>query len=681
MKRTLTILFVALVCATGLFAKEPQRPTSYKYQRALDALFEEQDSQKALDLLNAELNDHPKDGYSHVWIAHIRLQQEEYGRALTCANAAIKLLPRNDKEYRAFVYSIRAQVYENLCDTAQAVADWAQAIKLDPTDYRWYQNRGDLYFEQGKYALADADYQKMVCMDDNEAVIYGYMGLGRNLRDQSKHEEAIAMYNKVIQLYGDSYSSSYSFRAESELQLKRYEEAVNDIVKALEIDQDDKAFYMLVKLKETAAIDLMQQKLRLQTIFSPNLSIWHYYVGIFAEVNKDYRAAIQAYKKANSISHDKQVDERIASCYEDLGDYRAALKYINYAIESDTTDADNYYVRANFYAELGQIEKSVEEMTRYIEQNPRSYYGYYRRGWWKHLAGLCNEAIEDFILANAIDPTYIHTYDGMARCYLSLRDTAKGLAEYEKMLVIDTIPDGNSCAQYAYHFLGQDDKAIDWMESKLKQDSSEVYYDAACLYSLVGDTVKALYYLDQTLSNGFVRFHHIEIDSDLDNIRYLSTFRHIVDEHKQKVMSDMDAVSEEGNSVQRIVEVPFTIVNGVTKVDCSVNNLPLNFVFDTGASAVSLSQVEANFMFKNGYLSGKDVIGQTRYMTADGNVSEGTEVNLRQINFGGLELTNVRASVVKSQNAPLLLGQSVLQRLGKIEIDNERRVLKITTNN
>ena len=29
--------------------------------------------------------------------------------------------------------------------------------------------------------------------------------------------------------------------------------------------------------------------------------------------------------------------------------------------------------------------------------------------------------------------------------------------------------------------------------------------------------------------------------------------------------------------------------------------------------------------------------------------------------------------------APLLLGQSVLQRLGKIEIDNQRQVLKITT--
>lgn len=65
---------------------------------------------------------------------------------------------------------------------------------------------------------------------------------------------------------------------------------------------------------------------------------------------------------------------------------------------------------------------------------------------------------------------------------------------------------------------------------------------------------------------------------------------------------------------------------------------------------------------------------------ADGNISVGTIFILDHINFGGLELSGVRASVVGSQKAPLLLGQTVLKRLGKIEIDNERRVLKITTN-
>ena len=136
---------------------------------------------------------------------------------------------------------------------------------------------------------------------------------------------------------------------------------------------------------------------------------------------------------------------------------------------------------------------------------------------------------------------------------------------------------------------------------------------------------------------------------------------------------------EKSTAAVRVVEVPFTASNGVTKVDCSINGLPLNFIFDTGASDVSLSQVEANFMFKNGYLNEKDIIGKQHYQTADGNISVGTVINLRKINFGGLELSDVRASVVKNQSAPLLLGQSVLQRLGKIEIDNTKRCLNITT--
>jgi predicted aspartyl protease len=67
-------------------------------------------------------------------------------------------------------------------------------------------------------------------------------------------------------------------------------------------------------------------------------------------------------------------------------------------------------------------------------------------------------------------------------------------------------------------------------------------------------------------------------------------------------------------------------------------------------------------------------------MDANGDVSVGTIINIKNVTFGGLDLNNVRASVVRNQKAPLLLGQSVLGRLGKIEIDNSNNVLKITHN-
>ena len=74
-----------------------------------------------------------------------------------------------------------------------------------------------------------------------------------------------------------------------------------------------------------------------------------------------------------------------------------------------------------------------------------------------------------------------------------------------------------------------------------------------------------------------------------------------------------------------------------------------------------------------------DLKGRNYYGTASGEIAEGTTVILKKVNFGGLELNNVRASVVHNQKAPLLLGQTVLSRLGKIEIDYAKSVLKITS--
>lgn len=86
--------------------------------------------------------------------------------------------------------------------------------------------------------------------------------------------------------------------------------------------------------------------------------------------------------------------------------------------------------------------------------------------------------------------------------------------------------------------------------------------------------------------------------------------------------------------------------------------MPLHFILDTRASDISISDVEAIFMFKNNYLSANDIIDKRDYITANGSISEGTIINIRNVDIGGLELNNVRASVVRNQRAPLLLVES-----------------------
>ncbi|TXH60073.1 MAG: hypothetical protein E6Q89_01400 [Bacteroidia bacterium] len=117
--------------------------------------------------------------------------------------------------------------------------------------------------------------------------------------------------------------------------------------------------------------------------------------------------------------------------------------------------------------------------------------------------------------------------------------------------------------------------------------------------------------------------------------------------------------------------------SGIYVIPCKVNGLNLKFIFDTGASDVSISLTEANFMLKNGYLNSTDIVGSEYYRIANGEINVGTIINLGKIDIGGYTLYNVRATVIHSNKAPLLLGQSVLNQLGKITIDYSKSAIII----
>lgn len=115
---------------------------------------------------------------------------------------------------------------------------------------------------------------------------------------------------------------------------------------------------------------------------------------------------------------------------------------------------------------------------------------------------------------------------------------------------------------------------------------------------------------------------------------------------------------------------------GVYTVPCKVNGLQLKFIFDTGASNVTISLTEALFMIKNGYLSKDDIYGSSYAQLANGDITENTEILLREIVIADLKLYNVRASIVHELGAPLLLGQTAIAKLGKIQLDgNELTVM------
>lgn len=123
------------------------------------------------------------------------------------------------------------------------------------------------------------------------------------------------------------------------------------------------------------------------------------------------------------------------------------------------------------------------------------------------------------------------------------------------------------------------------------------------------------------------------------------------------------------NENKQINVVDMQEERGVRYVWVEVNGIRLHFIFDTGASNISISSAEATVLYRQGTLSREDILDIEYFQDATGNISEGTSINLREIKIGNKTITNVKATIVDNINAPLLLGQSVLERFGKIEID------------
>ena len=678
MKRLLFVLSVMTWSIMWVNAQSVKRPESYNYQRGLEAMQDEK-RQEALEFFNKDLKENPKNGYSYSWIAMLRGQNEEYGRALTAADLAIKYLPKKDAECIIFAYTTRAGVYLHLEDTVKAMSDYDTAIKVKPDEGALYEKRAQIYFEQERYDLAAADYHKMIELNPGD--VMGYMGLGRNANEQRNWTEAIKQFDYVTKLSSD-YSSGYSFRAESYIGLEKWNEATDDIVSALALEWDRKAMYLATTLKEPA-FTMLVSKMKIQSVKSPNEARWPYVMGTMYQHEKQYKKAVEAYEEANKRNASPAILRWVAHCYSEMGLYENALNSIDQALNMDSTDLVNLERKANILYEMGNAKSAIDVYTQVLNTQPEYAFGYYRRGWFKELTGDFDGAIEDLSICVVLDPEESYAFETRGDIYLRQGKKELAEADFLKVIEIENTPEKYSCIHYAYQGLGQYDKAIEMMDSIIarEEDRAGSYYDAACLYSQMDNKQKALEYLEKSLELGYRRFAHIERDQDMDPIRDMEEFKALILKYKQ---SDVDGSSVRSevekstiSSTADISEIPFTKESGVYKVKCQINGLPLHFVFDTGASDVTLSMTEASFMMKNGYLSGNDVIGSQRYMDADGDISVGTVINLKDVNFGGQTLKNVRASVVRNQKAPLLLGQSVLGRLGKIEIDNQKRVLII----
>ncbi|MBR6284571.1 MAG: tetratricopeptide repeat protein [Muribaculaceae bacterium] len=676
--RIIATLLVALTTLT-IIAKDIKRPESYNYQRGVE-LYGEKEYDQAIEYLNKELAENPKNGYASLFLGLIAVDQEHFGEAITRSQEALKRIPKKDKEYVSYAYLVLGSVYTQMGENDEAERNYAEAIALNPDNENNYAHRARYYITIKQWDKAEADYRSIVALKPGD--VGGHMGLADCAMQQEHWEEAAKQLDYVLKL-DPEHTPALVQRAKARTVLKRYNEASDDIIAALADYPSNNVYEVLDELADSA-LTTLSVKLRVRAAKEPNNTLWLNTQGLMYEYVNQPRKAIEMYQASLAKEENTGVNNRLASCYSRIGDGKKALEQINKEWEADTTDMSTLAERCSIHEMLGDFEAAITDANTLVEHAPDVPYSYILRGSIKytHLGDL-EGALEDYNTAITLAPDYKrgHFQTGRVLWDLNRRDEAR--QHFRRVQELDTVAEAPFEHDiFLYTFLDQPDKARQLLEEQMQKHGNDPdeLYDCACAYSLLGDKQVAVDVLRQSFEKGMRHMVHVSHDPDLNNIRDMAEYKALIDEYTAILATELETgeAVDDGDYEEQVVEVPFTTEGKVCKVKCTINGLPLHFIFDTGASQVSMSNVEATFMLKNDYLSSRDVVGKANYLTANGDVSEGTVINLRDVNFGGLTLNNVQASIVRNQVAPLLLGQSVLNKLGKIEIDNTRHVLKIT---
>jgi lipoprotein NlpI len=195
----------------------------------------------------------------------------------------------------------RARAHEMINQLDKALADFEEALKVNPNHVGARLAAGHLYVRQGQLDKAEAHFTKAVETFPNDARVYN--DRGTFYQRSGKHELAIQDFTKVIEIDKEAYFG-YMNRAFTRIEMGEAKAAETDLDRALSLQPKRPELY---SLRGTARLAQ----------------------GLLGEAQQDYRMVVELDSK-NAIARG---DLGFAQFF--AGDYRGATESFTAAITAD----------------------------------------------------------------------------------------------------------------------------------------------------------------------------------------------------------------------------------------------------------------------------------------------------------------------------------------------------------
>lgn len=347
------------------------------YDRAVEAFDKEDFTTSLRELRLAHQLDSTNPAF---YVLRGKLEQRLYSRlyAMDFYEKAIQL----DSTY-APAYAARAELYFDDEDYEECLADYAAAIRFNPTHAAVYYVQRGLVFER-TYAWPDAllSYKRAIEADTTCAAAYFH----RAQRRYEQNPEAAQRDYDLAFRYApnDSIRTEYRFLcAETKLAPAHFEDAYADYKAVLSTYPDRPqvlgrlAYVCEVLDRNDEALGYLFEMLEMKSYDGDYLDIPHTHGQIALLYRKmgEYRKAIDSYYESARLYRKKapQYDfepdySAIAYCEMKLGEYDAALKHLEQ--HKWIWGANEYLIRAELYGLTGDRQKACEDIKRAANEYP-----------------------------------------------------------------------------------------------------------------------------------------------------------------------------------------------------------------------------------------------------------------------------------------------------------------------
>ncbi len=398
---------------------------------------------------------------------------------------------------QSVVYFYRGLTYLLKGESDRALADFTEAIKLQPALGDAYVNRAMLYRDKGDQGRALADANEAVRLKPHMPAAYNNRGL--IYLQTEDYDRAIADFDETLKVLANAHNAADAIQPDgipfgTISSADRAVPAMNFLFTELSdyIVYINRGSAYLSKGDPERALADFDHAIKLRP--GPVFGYVNRAAAYFAK--KDYDHALADLDHAIKVRPDfALLYGKRASIYYQKGDYPRALADFNQAIKLQPDSGFFYDARGGFYANRDDPDRAIADFGEAIRLQPDSISPYLYRGTLYRKQGHYDRALADFNEAIKRAPENAEAYNSRGWTYAEIGKFDRALDDLNQALRLK--PDEANFYDsrgFAYAGKGQHDRAIaDYDRAlKLKPDADYAYYHRAMAYRAMGDDRRAI---------------------------------------------------------------------------------------------------------------------------------------------------------------------------------------------